>query len=166
MPLPYRRHPYDVYPYRWDLKHIRNGTTVRIKPVNSHHYTAVNGIVRHVRLITTKPRASSWMCIRLHPTSSSKCKYTMAPNGSEFSQGVWISFFLFYLPLSLRNFMVFNCIVLMDVYMVFLRNASCRSNWKRVARMISQWFWCKYFAHNFILHSEWSKKNYRQPILD
>jgi hypothetical protein len=38
---------------------------VRINPVNNRHYTAVNGIVRHVWLITTKPHAS--MCIRLHP---------------------------------------------------------------------------------------------------
>jgi hypothetical protein len=91
----------------------------------------------------------------------------MAPYGSEFSRGVWISIFIFYfLALSLRNFTVFYRIVLMYVYVILLRNTASRSNWKRVAGVITQWFWCKYFAHSFILHSECSKKNYRLPILD
>ena len=92
---------------------------------------------------------------------------TMAPYGSEFSRGVWISIFIFYfLTLSLRKFTVFYRIVFMYVYLILLRNTASRSNWKRVAGVITQWFWCKYFAHSFILHSECSKKNYRLPILD
>ena len=31
--------------------------------------------------------------------------------------------------------------------------------------MNSQWFWCKHFAHIFILYSKCSKKIYRLPIL-
>jgi hypothetical protein len=82
--------------------------------------------------------------------------------------GVWISIFLFYvLALSLRNFTGFNHIVLVYIQIILLRNTKSRSNRKIVARMINQWFWCKYFAHNFfILHSECSEKNYRLPILD
>ena len=91
---------------------------------------------------------------------------TMAPNGSEFSQGVWISIFLFYvLALCLRNFTGFYCIVLMYVYLILLRNTRCRNNWKTIAEVISLWFWCKYFTHNSILNSESSKKIYRLPIL-
>ena len=90
----------------------------------------------------------------------------MAPNGSEFSHRVWISFFLFYfLALSFRNFTGSHHIVPMYVCTIFLRNTNSRSSWKRKAGMISQWFWCKYFAHIFILYSKCSKKIYRLPIL-
>ena len=54
------------------------------------------------------------------------------------------------LALSLRNFMGPHCIVLMYVYTILLRNTKGRSR-KIIAGVISQWFWCKYFAHIFIL---------------
>ena len=91
---------------------------------------------------------------------------TMAPAGSEFSRCVWISIFTFYfLAQYLRSFTGSYCIVLMYVYIISISNTASTSNWKGVAGVITQWFWCKYFAHNFILHSEYSKKNYRLPIL-
>ena len=94
------------------------------------------------------------------------CLLTMAPNRSEFSYGVWISIFLFYcLALSLQSFMGCHCIVSMHVYMILLMNTSCRSSWEIVARVISQWFWCKYPAHNFLLYSEGSEKKHRLSIL-
>ena len=98
--------------------------------------------------------------------NSRNSSYTIAPNGSEFSHRVWISFFLFYfLALSFRNFTGSHHIVPMYICTIFLRNTKSRSSWKRKARMISQWFWCKYFAHIFILYSKCSKKIYRLPIL-
>ena len=91
---------------------------------------------------------------------------TMAPNGSEFSHRVWIPFFIFYpLVLSLRNFSGSHRIVLMYMYTNLLRNAKSRSNWKTIAGVISQWFWCNYFSHNFILYSEGSEKKDSTPIL-
>ena len=69
---------------------------------------------------------------------------TMAPYGTEFSQGVCISIFIFYvLTLYLQNFSGFHCIVPMYVAIILLRNSGCRSNRKKVAEMTSQWFWCK-----------------------
>jgi hypothetical protein len=53
---------------------------------------------------------------------------TIAHNGSEFSHIVWISIFLFYYALSLRNFTGTHCIVLMYVYIILLRNTKSRSN--------------------------------------
>ena len=107
--------------------------------------------------------------------SASKCDmvtigninyYTIAPNGSEFSHRVWISFFLFYfLALSFRNFMGSHHIIPMYIYIILLRNTNSRNSWKIIAGMISQWFWCKYFAHIFILYSKCSKKIYRLPRL-
>ena len=91
---------------------------------------------------------------------------TIVPNGSEFSQGVWISFFLFYwLALSLRSFTGFDHIPPMHVHIILLRNTKSRSSREIVAGVTNQWFWWKYFAHNFILHSECSKKIPRLPIL-
>ena len=85
--------------------------------------------------------------------------------GSEFSQGVWISFFIFYsLALSLRKLTGIYCVLIIYAYMILLRNIKSRSNWKMVAGVISQWFWWIYFAHNFILYAESSKKNYKLPI--
>ena len=85
--------------------------------------------------------------------------HTIAPNGSKFSHRVWISFFLFYpLGLSLQKFMGLYCLVPMYVYTILLRKTKSRSNRKREARIISQWFWCKYFAHIFILYSKCLKK--------
>ena len=82
----------------------------------------------------------------------SNCQHILtAPNESEFSHRVWISFFLFYsLVLSLKKFMGLYCLVLMHVFII-LRNTKSRSSRKREAWMISQWFWCKHFAHIFIL---------------
>ena len=92
--------------------------------------------------------------------------FTMAPNGSEFSHRVWISFFKFYyLALSLRKFTESYCIVPMYVFTNLLRNKKSRSSWKWIAGMITQWFWCKYFAHIFILYSKLSKKMDRLHIL-
>ena len=86
---------------------------------------------------------------------------TMAPNGSEFSHSVWIWIFTFYfLALSLRNFSGSHHIVLSYVDMNLLRYTKSRSSWKQIAGVISQWFWCRYFAHNFILHSTCSKKKF------
>ena len=62
------------------------------------------------------------------------------------------------LALSLRNFMGSHCIVLMYVYTILLRNTKGRSSWKVIAGVMSQWFWCKYFAHIFILCSKFSNK--------
>ena len=90
----------------------------------------------------------------------------MAPNGSEFPHRVWISFFKFYfLALSLRKFTESYCIVPMYVYTNLLRNTKGRSSRKWIAGMITQWFWCKYFAHIFILYSKLSKKMDRLHIL-
>jgi len=91
----------------------------------------------------------------------------MVPHRSEFSHGVWISIFLFYcLVLSFRSFTEFQYIVPMHVHMILLRNTKCRSCREIVAGVINQWFWCKYFAHNFILHSKCSEKILRLPILN
>ena len=91
---------------------------------------------------------------------------TMVPNRSEFSHGVWIAIFLFYcLMLSLWSFMGFNCIASVHVYIILLRNTSCRSSQEIVAGVISQWFWCKYPAHDFLLYSEGSGKKHRLSIL-
>ena len=79
---------------------------------------------------------------------------------------VWISIFLFFLlALSLRKFTGSHCIVPMHVYIYLLENTRSRSSRKIVAGVFSQWFWCKYFAHSFILHSKSSKKKYRQHTL-
>ena len=84
----------------------------------------------------------------------------------EFSHRVWIPFFIFYpLALSLRNFSGSHCTVLMYMYTNLLRNTKSRSDWKTIAGVISQWFWCNYFSHNFILYSEGSKKKDSTPIL-
>ena len=91
---------------------------------------------------------------------------TMAPNGSEFSHRVWISFFIFYsLALSLRNFSGSHCILLMYIDINLLRNRKCTSNWKAIAGVISQWFWCNYLAYNFILYSKSSEKKWKLPVL-
>ena len=86
---------------------------------------------------------------------------TIAPNGSEFSHRVWISIFLFFLfALSLQKFTGSHCIVPMHVYLNLLTNTRSRSSTRKTtAGVISQWFWCKYRAHNFILYSKSSKKN-------
>ena len=90
----------------------------------------------------------------------------MAPNGSEFSHSVWIPFFIFFLlALSLRKFTGSYCIVFTHVYIILLRNTQSRSSRKIIAGLISWWFWCKYFAQDFILYSNCSKKIYRLPIL-
>jgi hypothetical protein len=93
-------------------------------------------------------------------------RHTITPNGSELSHRVWISFFLFYfLGLSFQNVLGSHCIVSMYVYMILLRNTKGRNSWNFIARVISQWFWCKYFAHTFMLNSKCSKKIFRLPIL-
>ena len=61
----------------------------------------------------------------------------MASNGSEFPQSL--------------NF-IFHIL-------------SSWSSQKIIARMIRQWFWCKYFACTFILYFKCSRKNYRLPTL-
>jgi hypothetical protein len=48
-----------------------------------------------------------------------------APNGSEFSRWIWISFFV--LRCASGVFSGSHCIVLMYVYMNLLRNSECRS---------------------------------------
>ena len=67
-----QQHLYDGYHTRtigtWN-KYWMVQCTVQINPVNNRHYTAVNSIVRHVRLITTKPRA--WLCIWLQDQNAS-----------------------------------------------------------------------------------------------
>ena len=76
---------------------------------------------------------------KVYSEAIGKTSITIAPYGSEFSQGVCISIFIFYvLALYLRNFSEFHCIVLMYVTIILLRNKRCRSNQKRVAEMISQ----------------------------
>jgi hypothetical protein len=68
-------------------------------------------------------------------------------------------------PYPCHTLMGCHCIVSMHVYIILIRNISCRSSRERVARVISQWFWCKYPAHIFLLHSEGSEKKHRPAIL-
>ena len=66
--------------------------------------------------------------------------------------------YFIFLVLSLRKFTGSYCIVFTHVYINLLRNTRSRSSRKWFAGKISQWFWCKYFAHNFILYFNCSKK--------
>ena len=65
-------HPYDGYRTHtigtWNIYWMVWGM-VQINPVNNHHYMAINGIVQHVWLITTKPCA--WLCIQLQDQNAS-----------------------------------------------------------------------------------------------
>ena len=91
-------------------------------------------------------------CDSISKFLSVQIPHTMAPNGSEFSHRVWISFCIFYfLVLSFRIFTGSYCIVFMYIYIILLRNTKGKSSWKIIAGMIRQWFWCKYFACTFIL---------------
>ena len=67
-----RRHPYDGYHTctigTWNIYWMVRGT-IRINPVNNRYYMAINGIVWHVWLITTKPCA--WLCIQLQDQNAS-----------------------------------------------------------------------------------------------
>ena len=93
--------------------------------------------------------------------------YTILPNWSEISQGVWNWISTFYLLMqSPQSFTGSNWLVVMDVCMISLRNTSYGSSQETVARVIKQWYKWKCLVHHGINHSQSPKKIDRTPTPD